>query len=452
MSFFEDLREKYPEFEYNSYSIKDEGENIVIRYFFDIPGLAEFRPVLKIAKKKFKWNNINTNRTRAIVFYLGMVEAISYYKATCAERFVVNCGKLTNDQKVWFKKLYYLGLGEFRYRNQIEVEQKDFVDFISYGMPIEIEDTMPETKGIIVPIGGGKDSVVTLSLLKDLKDDILCFRINSNDVSNACCETAGYDNSKVIEVTRTIDQELIELNNKGFLNGHTPFSAMVAFLTYLVANLLNKHSVILSNEDSANQTNVEGQNINHQYSKTYEFETDFRIFAKKYMTARVNYFSMLRPITEIQIAKLFSQNKEFYKVFKSCNVGSKQTPWVWCCDCPKCLFVYTILSPFIEKEELVDIFGEELFSKESLEEIFLELCGFKEVKPFECVGTFEEVQYAVSQTIKQYEVRKEELPYLLKLYKDNYKLRDGNFEKYYNTKHHVPLKYDVILKKALDIK
>ena len=452
MSYFEDLREKFPEFEYNSYSINDEGKEIVIRYFFDIPGLAEFKPVIRIAKKDFKWNNIKSNRTRAIVFYLGMVEAISYFKATCSPRFVVNCGHLTNDQKAWFKKLYYLGLGEFRYRNGIEIDQKDFVDFISYGMPINVEETTPDTKGWIVPVGGGKDSVVTLSLLKEHKEDILCFRINSNDVSNECCKVAGYDNSKIIEVTRVIDPELLELNKKGLLNGHTPFSAMVAFLTYLSAYLLNKHSVILSNEDSANQTNVEGQNINHQYSKTYEFETDFRVFAKKYMNARVNYFSMLRPITELQIAKLFAQNKEFYKVFKSCNVGSKQTPWVWCCDCPKCLFVYTILSPFINKDELVDIFGEELFSKKSLEETFLELCGYKEVKPFECVGTFEEVQYAVSQTIKQYEARKEELPYLLKLYKDNYELRDGNFEKYYNTKHHVPLKFESILKKALDIK
>ena len=121
MEFFNDLREKYPEFEYNSYSINDEGQNIVIRYFFDIPGLAEFKPFIKIAKKNFKWNNINSNLTRAIVFYLGMVEAISYFKATCSPRFVVNCGKLSNDQKAWFKKLYYLGLGEFRYRNQINV-------------------------------------------------------------------------------------------------------------------------------------------------------------------------------------------------------------------------------------------------------------------------------------------------------------------------------------------
>ena len=192
-----------------------------------------------------------------------------------------------------------------------------------------------------------------------------------------------------------------------------------------------------------------GEKINHQYSKTFEFESDFRDFARKYMNTDIEYFSMLRPITELQIAMLFSELKQYHSVFKSCNVGSKLEPWKWCCNCPKCLFVYTILSPFLYKEDLVNIFGEDLFEKESLKDTFVELCGFGEVKPFECVGTYEEVQYAVSKTIEELEVTNKKLPFLLEYYKENFKLIDGEFLNFYNKNNFLPEEFDKILKQRI---
>ena len=130
---------------------------------------------------------------------------------------------------------------------------------------------------------------------------------------------------------------------------------------------------------------VKDDNINHQYSKTIEFENDFRNYAKKYLRTEIEYFSMLRPINELQIAMLFSKIEKFHKIFKSCNVGSKENVWKWCNNCPKCLFVYIILSPFLYKEKLINIFGEDLFKNEGLLKTFIELCGYGETKPFECV-------------------------------------------------------------------
>ena len=223
----------------------------------------------------------------------------------------------------------------------------------------------------------------------------------------------------------------------------------VFITTFFIGYLLSKKYIALSNEDSANQNNVNGKNINHQYSKTYEFETDFRNFTKKYIDTEVEYFSMLRPITELQIAMLFSKLKQFHSIFKSCNVGSKTEPWKWCCNCPKCLFVYTILSPFLYKDELVNIFGEDLFEKENLKETFIELCGFGETKPFECVGTYEEVQYAISKTIENLERNNKKLPFLLNFYKENYDLRDGEFLKFYNENNHLPKEFDQILRRKI---
>ena len=137
---------------------------------------------------------------------------------------------------------------------------------------------------------------------------------------------------------------------------------------------------------------------------------------------------------------LFSKYEKYHPVFKSCNVGSKGETWQWCCDCPKCLFVYSILSPHLYKEKLVNIFGKDMFENESLLTTFKELLGRGDNKPFECVGTYEEVNYAISKTIKQLEQNNETLPYLLQYYKDNYELLDTNkinLEGEYNEEHHL---------------
>ena len=443
------LRKEYPVFYYNSYNIVDEGSNIKIEYEFEIPGLTKFNPVTKILKKDFKFKSINSNIVKNIVFNLGMIEAISYYKATCSPEVVVRCGALDEYQIKWFKKLFYLGLGEFRYINNIDIKEDEFVNFKSEGEKLQLE-TAEEGSGIIIPIGGGKDSNVTLELLKPYKNNSLAFCIGSKKVSLECAKIAGFENNQIIEVNRIIDKNLIDLNSKGFLNGHTPFSAAVAFISYLCAYLIGKKYIALSNESSANESNVEGEKINHQYSKTIEFENDFREFARKELAGKVEYFSLLRPISELQIAMLFSRIEQYHKVFKSCNVGSKTEPWKWCCNCPKCLFVFTILSPFLYKEKLISIFGEDLYEREDLLKTFIELCGYGETKPFECVGTYSEIKYAITKTIEK--IGDGKLPYLLKYYKENFELSKEEMLNYYNDENNVPEEFAKILKQELEKK
>lgn len=434
----------YPKFIYKSYDIREEEDKLIIEYYFEIPGLTSFKPSIEILKKDFEFKKVNSNKVKNMVFNLGMVEAISYFKATCSPEFIIECGYLDENQEKWFKKLFYLGLGEFRFVNKIDTEENDFVNFISKGKKIDIEDEEDNLEGIIIPVGGGKDSNVTLDLLKEYKEETLCFRIGVNDVALECVEAAGFSRNKLIEVKRTIDKNLLDLNEKGFLNGHTPFSAMVAFLSYLVSYLLGYKYIALSNEDSANENNVDGDDINHQYSKTIEFENDFREYAEKYLKGNVYYFSMLRPISELQIAMLFSKLPKYHKKFKSCNVGSKQKPWVWCGSCPKCLFVYTILSPFLYKDDLVDIFGKDLFEDKSLLKTFIELCGYGETKPFECVGTYKEIKYAITKTIEK--LGENNLPYLLEYYNRNFEKVNDNLLNYYNENNNLPEEFEKILK------
>lgn len=404
---FEQLREKYPKIIYHPYQIIDEEKNMKILYHFEIPNLCEFKPYLLISKNSIVNENTDPFLLHSIVFRLGIIELISYYKCVCPKLIEIEAGFIDEYEQKWFRKLFYNGLGEFLHVNQITISEEDLFQFVVRGEKEDIIDVPYHGIGNLIPVGGGKDSLVTLDLLKDY--DNKCFMINPKEVHFQC---AGDLESYTVK--RVIDPELLELNRQGFLNGHTPFSAIVAFLSYLVAYLSNRKYIVLSNEGSANEPTVIGTNINHQYSKTYEFENDFYEYTKKYFKIDIQYFSLLRPIKEVQIAYLFSKLKKYHKIFRSCNVGSKSTPWVWCCSCPKCLFIFIMLRAFMSKEEVISIFGENLLDKESLKKDFVELIGEADTKPFECIGTIDEVKFAMNRIIA------DDQSYLSRLYQENY--------------------------------
>ena len=207
-----------------------------------------------------------------------------------------------------------------------------------------------------------------------------------------------------ITVFRVIDPRLLELNRQGFLNGHTPFSAYLAFLGILTASLFDFKFIAFSNERSSNEGNVKykGKIINHQYSKSFEFEKKFREYTKKYLAKDMEYFSFLRPLYELQIAKIFAKYPKYFGVFLSCNEarktrsGKQKPTGKWCGKCSKCLFVYVILSPFIKPKTLEKIFRKNLLKDQSLAPLMDRLTGKRGFKPFECVGTPREVAAALS--------------------------------------------------------
>ena len=173
----------------------------------------------------------------------------------------------------------------------------------------------------------------------------------------------------------------------------------------------------MSNEASANEPTIIGTDINHQYSKTVEFERDFNAYLKKYITPHFVYLSLLRPLNEFQIVRIFSQREKNLDIFKSCNVGSKKD--IWCCDCSKCLFVAILLSAHIGIEKTNKIFGESLLHKKSLKKEFLELVGHADTKPFECIGTIDEIRVAIT-LIQQQEPKLFAQQYLLKYFAKNF--------------------------------
>lgn len=418
MDKYNEYRLKYKNFYYHGFDIKYEEDYIFVTYDFEIEGLMRFNPTLKVPINK----NVKYNKelVEKIVFYAGLAEIPSYWKATCSPNIIIECGTLGDKQISWLKKLIFNGLGEFFYVNNINPSYDDFVSIASSGKTYDAIDHSTYD-GYLIAVGGGKDSITSLEILKD-KTNKKAFIINNRKVCFDSCYTAGLSDKDIINVERLFDRKIIELNNKGFLNGHTPISSCIAFISFLTAYLNGIRYVVLSNESSANEATVKGTNINHQYSKSLEFENDFRWFTKEYITEKIEYFSLLRPLSELQIMKIFTKYPKYFNKFISCNKGgtSKNIGKTdgWCCTCSKCLFIYLIMSNFVSRDNMIEIFGEDLLEKKEMLNFFLELLGKKDTKPFECVGTVEEVTYVVNNLINN----NDKLPYLLQYYKDNFEV------------------------------
>ncbi|MBR2246500.1 MAG: hypothetical protein IKG58_01125 [Bacilli bacterium] len=422
MDKFNDFRNKYSEFYYNNYSIEENDNYIKITYEFEIKDLEKFTPTLKIPVSK----NYNKNNLDTIAFSVGLAEIASYWKATCSKKIIIKCGYLDEYQTNFLRKLLFNGLGEFFYTNGINTDIDSFVEIESTGSKKEIINDEIDYSGYLVAVGGGKDSITSLELLKDISNKKV-FIINNRKICFDSAHIAGIEDKDIINVERCFDKKIIKLNERGFLNGHTPLSSCIAFISYLTAYLNGFKYIVLSNEASANEASVKGTNINHQYSKSLTFENDFREYTNKYLIKDIEYFSLLRPLNELQIMKVFTKYPKYFKHFISCNNGGK-SKYIgkvdgWCCNCPKCLFIYIIMSNFVKQEEMIKIFGENLLDRKDMLNYFLELLGKTESKPFECVGTIDEVLYSVNNIILNYEGN---LPYLLNYYKENYKVDKPN--------------------------
>ncbi len=396
MDFFS-LREQYKEFMYKGFSYEVTEGVYRVTFSYEIPGLSEFETVWKFPDAG---RTVNETILQRLLFELGMAEAISYWKVTCAPVLRVECGSLTAWQNKWWRKLFYNGLGEFMYINGIEVSEEELLTIVcERSADAAFEGKLTDTasySGCLVPVGGGKDSVVSMEVLKD--EDVTIYRINK-DATVEHVLAAAEREYKNCFVNRRLDPRILEMNKRGFLNGHIPFSAVVAFSTFVSAYLQGIRYIALSNESSANESTVVGSFVNHQYSKSYEFERDFMEYIESFLDTDIRYFSLLRPLSELQIAYLFSKYTKYHKAFRSCNAGSKQG--IWCCNCPKCLFVYIILSSFLTEEALVGIFGENLLDAEKCEKYFRELTGLDENKPFECVGTRSEVVMSLKKYLEK---------------------------------------------------
>lgn len=403
------LRNRHPSIIYQSYRLDTVTDGLRIEFTFELENGPTFTPHMFLPCASPFINR----EVRALAFRIGLVELLSYWKSSCPEQILIAAGHLSQSETSFWYDLLRKGLGEFFFLNNI-----------SPHLPVELKCISPQSEHATIPlktppqrkllpnshmvlVGGGKDSIVSLELLRSLGQNSeqppAAFSINPIQASLQAIEQAGY--APPLLGTRTIDPKLLTLNTDGYLNGHTPFSALLAFTSTLTAYLNSIQTVLSSNESSASEANVlfQGVEINHQYSKSIEFEVAFRQIITS-LAIPVTYCSLLRPLNELQICKIFSRHRGHFKIFRSCNRSqtiaakeaayerSGETSTTWCGRCPKCIFTFLCLGCFLSKEELLGIFTILPSSNDEFLGMCQELSGVGAHKPFECVGTYDEVR------------------------------------------------------------
>jgi len=440
---FETLRLKHPSFCYEKWESELHENTLYVSFTYTLEPDIHF--VTKVAFHGInaeKYALLDKNILENLFLHLGMIEGFSYWKSACPKHFRIRAGFFSPEQLKFWRELLQKGLSEFYFINNIDGWSNDFASFsIETPEKVYSRDDVEHDDEIIIPVGGGKDSVVTLEMMKETSKKISTLTVNPTKSILSVLEVSEIQ--KKYEVTRILDPKLIELNSSGYLNGHTPFSAMLSFVSITTAYIFDKKYIALSNEWSANEGNVVflGQKINHQYSKTLEYEANFRKYCQMYLSSTIEYFSLLRPLHELQIAEIFTHSPQYFSSFLSCNRGQKNGEW--CGECAKCLFVFCMLSPFLPIETLLQIFHQNLFEKESLRPILDELSGVVEAKSLECVGTRDETRVALYLTLLKYEGSP--LPVLLTYAKKSILNKQTNYQRAaydllhsYQTHHFIP--------------
>ncbi len=345
--------------------------------------------------------NIPNDLLKSLLTNIMLILGISYWKLYCPKDIKIKDFSLSKEQADFWNIVYTKGLGEFFYKNKIDF--RGLVRFPYTDRDQEKIPLFPRKERSLLGLGGGKDSIVAAELLKAQDKDFGLFTVGTSQIQNEVAKIIG---KKPILIKRELDSKLLDLNReKGTYNGHIPISAIYAFLGLLASVFYDYNKIVVGNEKSANYGNVEylGEAINHQWSKSEEFEKLFNEYVGKFITPGIAYSSPLRKMSELEVVKKFVNYPQYFKIFSSCNNNFKILKHIqndkslWCGKCPKCLFVFMCLAAFLSKKEVLGIFGKNLFEDKSLIPLFKELIGRKNFKPFECVGTPDEVKEALGK-------------------------------------------------------
>jgi hypothetical protein len=376
---------QYKEFIFENYSYDFYTSTLSLRYRFNDGPRFEEKLVFDFAPRRLSSEeDIALDRIFRLIF---LMSGVSYYKAFIPQSLICEPFRLDTTTAEFLQKFYEKGLAEFAYRNRVSL-RGNFEIQRSGDRPADpIALELPRRTG--VPVGGGKDSIVTVECLKRSGEPLVLFSLGDAEPIRACIAASGLP---FIRVHRRLDSALFKLNEAGALNGHIPITGILSAIAVAGAVMAGYDVIAMSNEHSASVPNLQfnDADVNHQYSKSLEFEEDLSKYLKDCISPAIAYFSLLRPLSEIEIARRFAQHHKYFPIFQSCNTAFRQSPAArgrgWCGNCPKCRFVFLALAPFIEKTELTSIFGRNLFEDETQRDGFAQLCGLREHKPFECVG------------------------------------------------------------------
>jgi len=380
---------KYKSFIFENYRYVDSSSTLALTYRFDSGPRFEEKLIFDFAQQELSQTESGVlDRIFRLVF---LMAGVSYYKAFVPETLICEPFPLDRATAGFIQNLYEKGLAEFAFTNGISL--RDHLEVRSTAVPSFTPIAVELPRRACVPVGGGKDSIVSIECLKHAGEPVILFALGDAEPISACIATAQLP---FIRVRRRLDPELFRLNQAGAFNGHIPITGILSAIAMAAAVMHGADAVVMSNEHSASAPNLQFGDIevNHQFSKSFEFEIELANFVQTYISPSIKCFSLLRPLSEIEIARRFARYPQYFGIFHSCNAAFRQTRDAraaqWCGDCPKCRFVFLALSPFLAKADLIGIFGRNLLDDDRQRDGFATLCGLQAHKPFECVGEVDE--------------------------------------------------------------
>ncbi|KRG69734.1 hypothetical protein ABB27_05580 [Stenotrophomonas terrae] len=381
----------------------DTGVAQLVYAFDDGPEMTE---TVTVPGAPFQLDGDRAAAVQRALQLLHLIAGVSYYKAAVPAQVSIDSYAIDAATAALVETVYFNGLGEFAYRNGLNLRDR-------FKLPVT-EPLSPRERGwgegasapnlnlthhALVAIGGGKDSLVSIEALRNAGVAETVTWIGGSQLIRACAERTGLP---TLNIGRTLAPELFELNRQGAWNGHIPVTAVNSAIMVLAAVVQGMDQVVFSNERSASYgSQIAGTGeVNHQWSKGWAFEKAFGEYVQQYIAADLNYYSLLRPLSELAVARQFAKTDFYDAHFSSCNrnfhILGERPVNRWCGVCPKCHFVFLALAPFMPKMRLVRIFGRNLLDDSEQAGGYDALLEFQDHKPFECVGEGKESRAAMA--------------------------------------------------------
>ena len=382
--------------------------------FDDSPELIE---TITVPGAPFVLDDARRDAVERALRLLHLITGVSYYKAAVPQNIAIESYAIDADTAALLELIYVNGLGEFAYRNGLDLHGRirfphvASADAVAATPTLDFPVPVPACRALTA-IGGGKDSLVTIEALRSAGIDQTVTWIGGSQLIAACASRTGLP---TLNVGRQLAPQLFDYNRAGAWNGHIPVTAVNSSILVFAALLTGHDQVVFSNERSASYGSlIEGTGeVNHQWSKGWAFEDAFGRHVTTHIQPSLHYYSLLRPLSELAVARKFAQIDRYDAHFSSCNrnfhILGERPANRWCGICPKCHFVFLALAPFMPKPRLMGIFGRNLLDDPAQAPGFDALLEFEDHKPFECVGEGRESRAAMASLAQRPEWREDAL-------------------------------------------
>jgi hypothetical protein len=367
-------------------------------------GTMAFAPSVEfVGLRQDEAARVAASTARRLVRALAIVEAFSYWKAFCSPVIEVALPPADPAETSWWESFWPKAMGEFFYRNGIDFTVPGFLRITAPLDPAPAAELAEPVSGSrasappLVMFSGGKDSLALAYAIRG--DDAKAtdfFLYNPTESQRSLAESLA-DGGRIIEVRRQVLPELLALNDSGHPNGHTPYSAYLALAALLAGYLRDNGMVLAGNSRSDDEPNIGdylGMPVNHQWTKSHEFEAALSGYRDRWLPGAPLYSSPLRPLLELQIIRSLEPHMDAYLKTASCN---KTKGLGWCRKCAKCAWVFLATSSLFGRDLAVGKAGGDLFADPELSGLYEAMAGLPGAgaKPFECTGTEEEVRSAI---------------------------------------------------------